>query len=39
MGCSRGKRKAKNKPGNYRCRKCGAVCRKKKRLCKPVKIR
>ncbi len=33
MGCSRGKRKAKNKPGNYRCRKCGAVCRKKKRLC------
>ena len=39
MGCLKGKKKAPAKPGNYRCAKCDAVHKKKKRLCKPKKIR
>ena len=38
MSCLKGKKEAKEKPGNYRCSKCGAVTEKKKRLCKPEKI-
>ncbi|MFP4140715.1 MAG: hypothetical protein ACOCXY_03115 [Planctomycetota bacterium] len=39
MGCLKGKKKAKDKPGNYRCKKCGAIHEKKKKLCKPKKIK
>jgi hypothetical protein len=39
MSCLKGKSKAKEKPGRYRCRKCGAVAKKKKSMCKPKKIK
>lgn len=39
MGCLKGKKEAKAKPGNYTCRKCGAVSEKKERLCKAQKIK
>ena len=39
MGCLKGKSEAKEKPGNYRCKKCGAVTDKKKHACKPRKIK
>ena len=39
MSCLKGKKEAKEKAGNYRCTKCGAVTEKKKRLCKPEKIK
>ncbi len=37
--CLKGKKEAKAKPGNFRCKKCGAVSKKKKRLCDPKKIK
>ena len=39
MSCLKGKKEAKEEPGNYRCKKCGAVTEKKKRLCEPKKIK
>ncbi len=39
MGCLKGKSEAKAKPGRYRCKKCGAVAKKKDRLCKGKKIK
>jgi hypothetical protein len=39
MGCLKGQKKAKSKPGNFRCKKCGAIHKKKKKLCKPKKIK
>ena len=39
MKCRKGKSENKPKPGRYKCRKCGAITKKKDRLCKPVKIR
>ncbi len=35
----KGKKEAKKKKGNFTCKKCGAVTKKKKRLCKPKKIK
>ena len=37
--CLKGKKEAKNKPGNFRCKKCGAISKKKSRLCEPKKIK
>lgn len=37
--CLKGKSKAKEKPGNYKCSKCDAVSKKKKDLCKAKKIK
>ncbi len=37
--CLKGKKEAKEKKGNFTCKKCGAVTKKKKRLCKPKKIK
>jgi hypothetical protein len=37
--CLKGKKVAKEKPGNYRCKKCNAVAKKKGKLCKPKKIK
>ena len=37
--CMKGRREAKAKPGNFRCKNCGAVTKKKGRLCKPKKIK
>ena len=39
MGCLKGKKKAKEKPGNYTCTRCGAVSKKKRDICKPKKIK
>jgi hypothetical protein len=38
MGCSKGKSKRKKEPGRYKCKKCGAVVKKKDKVCKPKKI-
>jgi len=37
--CLKNKNKAKDKPGNFRCKCCGAVAKKKGKLCKPKKIK
>jgi len=37
--CLKGKKEAKAKAGNFRCKSCGAVTTKKRRLCKPKKIK
>ena len=37
--CLNGKSKSKPKAGRFRCKKCGAVTRKKKNICKPRKIK
>lgn len=39
MGCLKGKSKAKEKVGNFKCKKCGAVAKKKGDLCKAKKIK
>jgi hypothetical protein len=39
MGCLKGKPIRPAKPGDFRCKKCGAVAAKKKRLCKPKKVK
>lgn len=37
--CLGGKDEAKPKSGRYRCKKCGAVAKKKDHVCKPKKIK
>ena len=37
--CLEGKQEAKEKPGRYKCKKCGAVSKEKKNMCKPRKIK
>lgn len=37
--CLKGKKEAPEKPGNFKCTKCGAVSKKKCDLCKPKKIK
>ena len=37
--CLKGKKEAKDKKGNFLCKNCGAVTKKKKRLCSPKKIK
>ena len=37
--CLKGKKQAKDKPGNFRCKNCGAISKKKSRLCEPKKIK
>jgi len=39
MSCLKGKKEAREEPGNFRCKDCGAVSKKKKRLCEPKKIK
>jgi len=39
MACLKGKSKSKPKPGRFECKKCGAVAKKKGKLCKPRKIK
>jgi DNA-directed RNA polymerase subunit M/transcription elongation factor TFIIS len=39
MGCLKGKKKAKEKAGNFVCKKCGAIHEKKGKLCKPKEIK
>jgi len=37
--CLKGKSTAKAKPGNFICKRCGAVSAKKGKLCDPKKIK
>lgn len=37
--CLKGKSTAKDKSGNFRCKKCDAIAAKKGKLCKPKKIK
>lgn len=39
MGCLKGKKEANRKPGRFECRNCGAISKKKSRVCKPKKIK
>ena len=39
MGCKKDKAKKKREPGRFECAKCGAVAKKKNKLCKGKKIR
>ncbi len=39
MGCQKGRSTAEEVAGNYKCKKCDAVTEKKKKLCKPQKIK
>ena len=39
MGCLKGKDTPKPKPGRFVCKDCFAVAKKKKKLCKPKKIK
>ncbi len=39
MGCLKGQKKTKAKPGEYLCKKCQAVAAKKGKLCKPKKAK
>lgn len=39
MSCKKGKSTHKEKPGNFKCKKCGAVVKKKGKVCKPSKIK
>ena len=39
MGCEKAKLKGDPTPGDFRCKKCGAVAAKPKRLCKPREVK
>jgi len=39
MGCLKGQPIRTPKPGEFRCKDCGAVAAKKKNLCKPKKVK
>lgn len=39
MGCKKGQSTHKPKPGHFECAKCGAVVKKKDKVCKPKKIK
>jgi hypothetical protein len=39
MSCSKDKPRRKAKPGDFRCKDCGVVAKKKKNLCNPKKVK
>jgi hypothetical protein len=39
MSCRKGKSENKEKPGRFKCKKCGAVSKKEDHLCKPEKVK
>ena len=39
VGCQKGKPIRKAKPGDFRCKECGFVSAKKKKLCEPKKVK
>jgi hypothetical protein len=39
MSCQKGKPIRKAKPGDFRCKDCGVVSAKKKKLCQPKKVK
>ena len=38
MGCLKGKDKADKDEAEFRCKKCGALAKKKKDICKPDRL-
>ncbi len=39
MACRKGKSEKKPKGGRFKCKKCGAVSKKKGGICKPKKLK
>ena len=39
MSCQKGKPIRTAKPGDYRCKECGFVTKKKKKICYPKKVK
>ena len=39
MGCRHGKSECSEKPGRYKCKKCGARTDDKGHVCKPEKVK
>jgi len=39
MGCLKGQKPRKAKPGDFRCKECAALSKKKKKLCEPKKVK
>jgi hypothetical protein len=39
MSCQKGKPIRKARPGDWRCKECGFVSDKKKKLCEPKKVK
>lgn len=39
MSCLKGKSENKPKDGRFKCKKCGAISKKKDHLCKPQKLK
>jgi len=39
MSCSKDKPRRKAKPGDFRCKDCGVVAKKKTNLCNPKKVK
>jgi hypothetical protein len=39
MGCLKDSPRREAKPGDYRCKDCGAVSAKKKKLCRPKRVK
>ena len=39
MSCQKGKRIRKAKPGEFRCKDCDVVAKRKKKLCNPKKVK
>jgi hypothetical protein len=39
MGCLKDEPRRDPKPGDFRCKDCGAVAAKKKLLCRPKKVK
>jgi hypothetical protein len=39
MSCQFGKPNRKPKAGDFQCKECGAVAKKKKKLCSPKKVK
>jgi len=39
MSCQQGKPIRRAKPGDWRCKECGFVSKKKKKLCEPKRVK
>jgi len=39
MSCQKGKPVRKAKPGEFRCKECGVVDKRRKKLCHPKKVK
>jgi hypothetical protein len=39
MGCKKGNPVREARPGEFKCKECGVVAKKKKSLCEPKKVK